>query len=209
MRTIGYVRVSTDKQMTSNQRNEILNYAQARALLVSEFIDVTLSSRKDTVSRRIDELIDKVSKGDIILVSELSRLGRSTQEVLATIDSLMCAMAELHIIKQGLVINPNNKNDFTSKAMVTLLGLFSELERDLISQRTKEALRARKAAGVALGKPKGTIQASKYDAHRERIVELYRLGLSLNKIIDIHLKPTMSSCSVASLSKYLKSRGLV
>ncbi len=209
MATIGYVRVSTDSQVTSNQKNEILNYAFTKGFKVDRFIDVVLSSRKDTISRRIDELLASVSKYDKVIISELSRLGRSTQEVLQTIDKLMSAGAELHIIKQAMIINPNNKNDFTSKAMITLLSLFSELERDLISQRTKEALKARKASGVKLGKPKGSIQKSKYDEHKDRILELYGLGLSLNKIVTNHLKPVMASCSVVSLSSYLKSRKLI
>ncbi|MGB2553353.1 recombinase family protein [Campylobacter sp. MOP51] len=209
MATIGYIRVSTDSQVTSNQKSEILSYAFDKGLKVDRFIDVILSSRKDTISRRIDELITSVAPCDIVIVSELSRLGRSTQEVLQTIDRLMTAKAELHIIKQAMVINPNNKDDFASKALITLLSLFSELERDLISQRTKEALKARKAQGVKLGKPKGSIQKSKYDEHKDRILELYGLGLSLNKIVDNHLKPVMGSCSVVSLSHYLKSRKLI
>jgi DNA invertase Pin-like site-specific DNA recombinase len=169
-----------------------------------------MSSRKNTRDRLIDELFTALSSGDTLIISELSRLGRSTQEVLQTIEKLMSIGVELHIIKQKMIINPNNKNDFVSKAMITLMSLFSELERDLISQRTTEALKARKDQGVILGKPKGTTQKSKYDPYRERVVELHTLGLSLNKIVSNHLEPVMGkgNCSVASLSVYLKRRGL-
>ena len=209
--TVGYIRVSTDTQITSNQKNEILNYAHELHVKVDKFIDVTMSSRKNMRDRLIDELFTSLSLGDMLIISELSRLGRSTQEVLQTIEKLMSIGVELHIIKQKMIINPNNKNDFVSKAMITLMSLFSELERDLISQRTTEALKARKAQGVVLGKPKGTTQKSKYDAHVDRIVELHTLGLSLNKIVSNHLEPVMGkgNCSVASLSVYLKRRGLV
>lgn len=209
--TIGYIRVSTDTQITSNQKNEILNYAHELHVKVDKFIDVTMSSRKNMRDRLIDDLFTSLSLGDMLIISELSRLGRSTQEVLQTIEKLMSIGVELHIIKQKMIINPNNKNDFVSKAMITLMSLFSELERDLISQRTTEALKARKAQGVVLGKPKGTTQKSKYDAHVDRIVELHTLGLSLNKIVSNHLEPVMGkgNCSVASLSVYLKRRGLV
>lgn len=209
--TVGYIRVSTDTQITSNQKNEILNYAHELHVKVDKFIDVTMSSRKNMRDRLIDELFISLSLGDMLIISELSRLGRSTQEVLQTIEKLMSIGVELHIIKQKMVINPNNKNDFVSKAMITLMSLFSELERDLISQRTTEALKARKAQGVVLGKPKGTTQKSKYDVHVDRIVELHTLGLSLNKIVSNHLEPVMGkgNCSVASLSVYLKRRGLV
>ncbi|WP_067176058.1 recombinase family protein [Sulfurospirillum sp. UCH001] len=208
---VGYIRVSTDTQVTSNQKNEILNYAHELHVKVDKFIDVTMSSRKNMRDRLIDDLFTSLSLGDMLIISELSRLGRSTQEVLQTIEKLMSIGVELHIIKQKMVINPNNKNDFVSKAMITLMSLFSELERDLISQRTTEALKARKAQGVVLGKPKGTTQKSKYDAHVDRIVELHTLGLSLNKIVSNHLEPVMGkgNCSVASLSVYLKRRGLV
>lgn len=209
--TVGYIRVSTDTQVTSNQRNEILNYAHELGVKVDKFIDVTMSSRKHMRDRLIDDLFASLSMGDTLIISELSRLGRSTQEVLQTIEKLMSIGVELHIIKQKMIINPNNKNDFVSKAMITLMSLFSELERDLISQRTSEALKARKEQGIILGKPKGTNQKSKYDAHAQRIVELHKLGLSLNKIVSHHLEPVMGkgNCSVASLSTYLKRRGLV
>lgn len=209
--TVGYIRVSTDTQVTSNQKNEILNYAHELHIKVDKFIDVTMSSRKNMRDRLIDDLFTSLSSGDMLIISELSRLGRSTQEVLQTIEKLMSIGVELHIIKQKMIINPNNKNDFVSKAMITLMSLFSELERDLISQRTTEALKARKEQGVVLGKPKGTTQKSKYDSYCDRIVELHKLGLSLNKIVSNHLEPVMGkgNCSVASLSVYLKRRGLV
>lgn len=209
--TVGYIRVSTDTQVTSNQKNEILNYAHELHVKVDKFIDVTMSSRKNMRDRLIDDLFTSLSLGDMLIISELSRLGRSTQEVLQTIEKLMSIGVELHIIKQKMIINPNNKNDFVSKAMITLMSLFSELERDLISQRTTEALKARKEQGVVLGKPKGTTQKSKYDIYCDRIVELHKLGLSLNKIVSNHLEPVMGkgNCSVASLSVYLKRRGLV
>lgn len=209
--TIGYLRVSTDRQTVENQKSVIRAYCNDKLkITVDDWIEVVMSSRKDLRDRKIDELLSILSKDDKVIVSELSRLGRSTQEVLQTIEKLMNLHVELHIIKQNLTVNPNNKNDFVSKAMITLFGLFAELERDLISQRTKEALTARKEQGVTLGKPKGTLQKSKYDEHKDRIVELKSLGLSLNKIISNHLEPVMGkgNCSVQSLSTYLKKRGL-
>lgn len=209
--TIGYLRVSTDRQTVENQKSAIRAYCNDKLkITVEDWIEVVMSSRKDLRDRKIDELISKLSKDDKVIVSELSRLGRSTQEVLQTIEKLMNIEVELHIIKENLVLNINTKNDFVSKAMVTLFGLFAELERDLISQRTKEALTARKEQGVTLGKPKGTLQKSKYDEHKDRIVELKSLGLSLNKIVSNHLEPIMGkgNCSVQSLSTYLKKRGL-
>ncbi len=200
-KVIGYIRVSTDKQTVENQRSELVHYAQDNKLLIDEFIEAEISSRKSLELRKLDELFKKLNKGDILLVSELSRLGRSTVEVLTIIKELIeVKQISVHIIKQGLKLDANNKNDMVSKTMITLFGLFAELERDLISNRTKEALKARKNAGVKLGKPKGTIQTSKYDKDYERIKELRELGLSINKIVSKHLKYGTAQ----SLGDYLK-----
>jgi DNA invertase Pin-like site-specific DNA recombinase len=208
--TLGYLRVSTDTQTVQNQKNEILNYSNDKLhTKVDKWIEVVMSSRKSARDRKLEELFSSLNKDDIVIVSELSRLGRSTQEVLQTIEVLMKLEVELHIIKQNQVINPKNKNDIQTKVMITFMGLFAELERDLISQRTKEALKARKEQGAVLGKPTGTLQLSKYDDHKERILELIKMGVSLNKIVNIHLNPVMDGCSVQSLSTYLKRRNLI
>jgi DNA invertase Pin-like site-specific DNA recombinase len=208
--TLGYLRVSTDTQTVQNQKNEILNYSNDKLhTKVDKWIEVVMSSRKSARDRKLVVLFSSLNKDDIVIVSELSRLGRSTQEVLQTIEVLMKLEVELHIIKQNQVINPKNKNDIQTKVMITFMGLFAELERDLISQRTKEALKARKEQGAVLGKPTGTLQLSKYDDHKERILELIKMGVSLNKIVNIHLNPVMDGCSVQSLSTYLKRRNLI
>ena len=107
------------------------------------------------------------------------------------------------IIEQNLRLG-EGLQDITSKVMVTLLALFAEIERDFISLRTKEALAAKKAQGVTLGKPKGTIQSSMYDKDKERIIELLSLGVPQKRIIDHHL----GYGATKSLSYYIKTRGL-
>jgi DNA invertase Pin-like site-specific DNA recombinase len=161
-----------------------------------------MSSRKDSKHRRLDELLEKLQAGDTLIVTELSRLGRSTGEVIMLINELVAHEIRIVILKQNLDIKQNH--DMTSKVMGTLFSLFAELERDLISLRTKEALAAKKAQGVQLGKPQGVIQESVYDKDRERIVDLLRMGLSVRKIIAIHLKYGTSS----SLSYYITTRKL-
>jgi DNA invertase Pin-like site-specific DNA recombinase len=126
----------------------------------------------------------------------------STGEVIMLINELVAHQIHIVILKQNLDIKQNH--DMTSKVMVTLFSLFGELERDLISLRTKEALAAKKAQGVQLGKPQGVIQESMYDKDRERIVELLSLGLSARKIIARHLKYGTAS----SLSYYIATRKL-
>ena len=183
---LAYTRVSTDKQTVKNQRDEINRYAVEHKMIIDEFIEVEMSSRKSESKRRITELLEKVSEGDIIITSELSRLGRSTQEVLKLIDILIKKKIEIIFIKQALHVK-SDKQDMTTKVMLTMFSLFAELERDLISSRTKEALASRKGKGV-LGHKTGTVLKSKYDKDHLKLIELFNLGLSAQKIIDIHLE---------------------
>jgi DNA invertase Pin-like site-specific DNA recombinase len=135
---------------------------------IDEFIEVTISSGQSSRKRRIEELQERLEPGDALLVTELSRLGRSTGEVIILINDLVVYGVTITIIKQNLRLS-DDLRDMTSKVMVTLLALFAEIERDFISLRTKEALASKKTQGVILGKPKGTIQASIYDKDRGRI----------------------------------------
>ena len=178
-KTVAYIRASTDKQDLNNQKLEILEYARKHDLHVDDFIEITISSRKSSKQRRVDEMLERLTDSGTLIVTELSRLGRSTSEVIALVNELVQRTIRVIVIKQNLDIA---QHDMSSKIIVTLFSLFSELERDLVSMRTKEALAAKKAQGVTLGKPKGTIQASKFDKDRERIEELLALGLSVRKI---------------------------
>jgi len=138
-----------------------------------------------------------------LIVTELSRLGRSTGQVINLIDELINRGVRIVIIKENLNLD-TNQDDIQSVTMITLLSLFAQLERMMISRRTKEALAAKKAQGIALGKPKGTIQTSMYDKDRERILELLKLGLSVRKISQKHLDYGQPS----SLNYYINSRNL-
>jgi DNA invertase Pin-like site-specific DNA recombinase len=182
-KTVAYLRASTDKQDLNHQKLEILEFARARHLQVDEFISITMSSRTTNKQRRIDELLSKLVDSDTLIVTELSRLGRSTSEVIALINELVQRHIRVLIIKQNLDLKQNH--DMTAKVMITLFSLFAELERDLVSLRTKEALAAKKTQGIKLGKPKGTIQTSKFDRDRPRIEELLKLGLSVRKTAKV------------------------
>lgn len=184
----GYVRVSTQEQSVESQKNSISRYCIEHKLMVDEWIELEMSSRKSTTLRRIEELLDKLSPGDVVIASELSRLGRSIKETLNTIETIsQDKLSRLILIKQNLDLNPNAKNNVANKVLITIFSMLAELERDFISERTKEGLRARVAKGIKLGKPKGVIQASMYDKDQEKIVHLYQLGVPLQKIITTHL----------------------
>lgn len=178
-KTIAYIRTSTDKQDLNNQKLEIFEYAKKHRLEIDDFIEMTVSSRKTSKERRIDEMLAVLNDADSLIVTELSRLGRSTAEVIGLINELLKKKVRVIVIKQQLDIK---QHDMTSKVMITLFSLFSELERDLISLRTKEALASKKRQGIKLGKPKGTIQKSKFDKDVDKINELLSLGLSVRKI---------------------------
>jgi DNA invertase Pin-like site-specific DNA recombinase len=174
---VGYIRVSTSKQDVDNQRHEILSWANGRKVFISDWIECELSSRRSEVERQIDK-VRALEKGDAIVIAELSRLGRSTGQVITLVNDLVKAGISIEALKQGISIKAGNGDmDQQSKIMVTVFSLMAELERDLISQRTKTALAARKAAGKSLGKPKG-LSTSKLDAHRDKIEDMlkYKVG---------------------------------
>ncbi len=199
-KTIAYIRASTDKQDVDNQKLELLEYARRHDLKVDDFIEITISSRRASKQRRIDEMMEKLEGSGILIATELSRLGRSTAEVIALVNQLLKQKVRVILTKQNLDITGH---DMASKIIVTLFSLFAELERDLISLRTKEALAAKKAKGVQLGKPKGGIQKSMYDKDLEKIKEWLELGLSGRKI-----SKNLGYGSYISLNTYLKKRNL-
>ena len=200
---LAYLRTSTDKQDLNNQKMEILEYANKDGIHIDNFIAVAASSRRTHRARRIDELLEQLNLGDTLIVTELSRLGRSTGEVIDLIDHLLQADIRIVVLKQNLMLN-KEQDDIQSLTMITLLSLFAQMERMMISRRTKEALAAKKAQGVQLGKPKGTVQSSVYDKDSERIKSLIKMGLSLRKISELHL----GYGSASSLSYYVQTRGL-
>jgi len=200
-KNIGYIRVSTDQQDLQNQQHSILNYANKNALGKVEFIEVKMSSRKKDEDRKIDELFETLQAGDHLIVSELSRIGRSVVNVVTIVNQLIALGVNLHILKEQLFIKPNEQNPFTD-FQINIFSAFAQLERDLISKRTKEALQARKAKGIKLGKPKGTIQGSIYDKDKEKIKELHSLGVTLTNISKKHL----GYGTIKSLSEYVKNK---
>ena len=197
---VAYLRTSTDKQDLSHQKLELLEFARKKSLSIDEFVEITISSRKTSKQRRIDELLERLDQADTLMVTELSRLGRSTAEVISLVNILTQRNVRLIILKQNLDIS---QQDMNSKVTLTLFSLFSELERDLISLRTKEALASKKRQGQILGKPKGTIQKSKFDKHAEKIKELLEYGLSVRKISSV-----LGYTNHIALNTYINKRNL-
>lgn len=200
MKTLAYLRISTDSQDLKNQKYEILQYCNQHKVSIDEFVEIEISSRQDKKKRRIDELFEKLNSGDTLIVSELSRIGRSTGEVINLTNEFIKRQIKFVAIKQNLHIN--GKSDMQTKILVTLFSLLSELERDLISSRTVEALRAKKLQGIQLGRPKGVLGVSKLDDKKEQIRELLTHRVSKSAVAR------MFGVSRTTLIDFVRSRRL-
>lgn len=170
-RTIGYLRVSTQEQDLEKNKADILALANDKALGQVEWVEEKVSGVQDWRKRKLGEVLESLKGGDVIIVSELSRLGRSTLQILEIMKLAKEKGIAVYAVKGRWSLN----GSMESKIVLTMLAMVSEIERDLISERTKEALRARKAAGVKLGRPKGPGK-SKLDVHREEIIALLKNG---------------------------------
>jgi DNA invertase Pin-like site-specific DNA recombinase len=148
-----YTRVSKDEQDLNNQKLEIESYATAKKIEIEEWIEIKASSRKNSKDRRLDELLGKLKKGDTLVVSEVSRLARSIRQVHNIIYEIAKKKVELHLIKQNIVTSAKGENDMATKIYINALAQAAEIERDLISQRTKNGLARVKAEGKKLGNP--------------------------------------------------------
>lgn len=147
----GYIRVSSDKQTVENQRFEINNFCEKQNLTINDWIEETISGTKNYSKRQLGLLLRKVSKDDIIICSELSRLGRNLFMIMEILNVCMTKECRVWTIKDNYRLG----EDIQSKVLAFAFGLSAEIERNLISQRTKEALARKKAEGVVLGRPKG------------------------------------------------------
>lgn len=200
MKTLAYLRVSTDKQNLNNQKLEIMEYAQKQDFKVDDFIEIEVSSRRTTKQRRIDELLSSLNNGDLLIVSELSRLGRSVGQVVTFVDELIKRKIKLIAIKEGIDID--GKKDMQTKVMVTMFTLFAEIERDLISERTKQGLAAARAKGKLLGRPKGSLGKSKLDGKEQFIRDELKYKVAKSAIAR------KLEVSRTSLVNFITTRGL-
>src|SRR5919107_3986773 len=151
----GYIRVSTDKQTTDNQRFEILKYADEKELKVDRWIEETISATKHLSHRKLGQLLDTMQEGDILIVTELSRLGRSLMEVMSILHTLMEKEVKVFTTKERYELG----NNINSKVLAFAFSLSAEIEHSMISSRTKEVLARKKSEGKRLGGPKGKLSS--------------------------------------------------
>jgi len=184
--TYGYIRVSTDRQTVENQRHEIKNFCKRQGLEVGKWIEETISGTKLVKDRELGRLLKRMKKGDILICSELSRLGRNLLMIMAVLNE--CMNRDIHVwtIKDNYRLG----SDISSKVLAFAFGLSAEIERNLISQRTKEALARKRAEGVVLGRPVGSRSSrTKLTGQEERIRELLDKKVSysaIGRILGVH-----------------------
>ena len=178
----GYIRVSTDKQTTENQLFEIEQFCIKNNIKVDKWIEETISATKELNKRKLGKLLKQIKSKDIIITAELSRLGRNLLQVMSILHHCMNTGCQVWTIKDNYRLG----KDVTSKILAFTFGLVAELERDLISQWTTEALKRLQNEGKVLGRPKGKKnQKHKLDGKVFQIKELLEKKVSKNKIAKI------------------------
>lgn len=190
MKTIAYLRVSTIDQDLEKNKADILLLANKKELGQVHFVEETISGRVSWKKRKIAVIIDELEKGDNLLVSELSRIGRSMLEIMQVLNIAIEKGINVFAIKGDWKLD----NSIQSKIMAMVFAMAAEIERDLISQRTKEALKAKKAMGIKLGRPKGPGK-SKLDKFRPEIEALLNNG-STQKFIANRYDTTPTNLSL-------------
>ena len=194
----GYIRVSTDHQTPENQRFEIIRFCKQNNLIIDCWIEETISATKDLNKRKLGRLIRRLQKDDMIIASELSRLGRNLLQIMSILHHCMDVGAKIWTIKDNYRLGA----DITSKVLAFAFGLSAEIERNLISQRTKEALARVKSEGRHLGRKHGSCNKLKL-AGRERYIS-QKLGCGRPKYeiasrLHVHRD---------TLNKFIEVRGI-
>ncbi|CEO37646.1 Resolvase, N terminal domain protein [Photobacterium kishitanii] len=196
MASYAYLRISTDAQDVNNQKHGILEYANRMGLVNLAFVEDAVSGTKKWRQRRLGLMLEKMVSGDVLIFAEVTRMARSTIQVLEILEYCMDKEITVHITKQNMVLD----GSMQSKIIATILGLAGEIEREFIRQRTKEALAARVAKGITLGRPKGKATRLKLDDKRDDIEKYYKMGLSLREIAKLLTIPS------STLNDYIKIR---
>ena len=180
----GYIRVSTDKQTVENQRFEIERFCEKENMIVDHWIEETISGVKEPEKRRLGTVLNKMEKHDILVCSELSRLGRSLLMIMSILNQCLKNEVRVWTIKDNYRLG----SDINSKVLAFAFSLSAEIERNLISQRTREALARRRAEGVVLGRPRGRKSSRvKLTGREDEIMDLLARGWSKSRIAR-HMK---------------------
>lgn len=201
-RVFAYLRVSTDTQDLNSQKIGIVDYAKAHGLVVAEWFEETASGGLEASQRALGrKLLPRLLPDDALIVPELSRLGRSTADVLATLKYLADRRVRVHVVKGGFQLD----NSITSKILSTVMGLAAEIERDLLSQRTREGQARAKANGKHIGRPRierDEERRSKLDKHGDEIKRLAARGVNKANLARVF------ECDWLTMDQWLTRHGI-
>jgi DNA invertase Pin-like site-specific DNA recombinase len=183
----GYIRVSSDKQTVENQRFEINNFCSRNGMAIEGWIEETISGTKNYNKRELGKLLNRVQRDDLIICAELSRLGRNLFMIMEILNICMTKECRVWTIKDNYRLG----EDIQSKVLAFAFGLSAEIERNLISQRTKEALARKKAEGAKLGRIPGSHnKRHKLSGHESDIQEAYLSGTPVKNMASaLHVHP--------------------
>lgn len=203
---VAYLRVSTGHQVLDNQSNEISKYADAKGIIIDKWVTEVVSGKRKGSERKLGAAIKKMNEGDMLIVTEISRLSRTLMDIMSIMGTLLQKGVNLYSIKDGYSFD----NSINSKVLIFAFGLVAEIERNLISLRTKEALELRKLQGVKLGRPKNTlrkmnilidnisciVKALERGETKAKICRRYRISFSIfTRFEKIYLnKPSKNEC---------------
>jgi DNA invertase Pin-like site-specific DNA recombinase len=196
MTNFGYLRVSTDRQDAKNQKLGVLDYCNRQGLNPIKFVEDIVSGKTPWRERAIGSLLEKAIMGDSIIVAEVSRLGRSTLQVLEILEMAAQKGVSVHIAKNHLTLDGSLQATITA----TILGLAAHIEREFISARTKEALSKSKREGIKLGRPKGQADILKLDTYHDEITGYLKKGINKRAIAKL------IECSPSTLYQWLQRR---
>ena len=198
MAVIGYIRVSSNKQTVQHQHFEIQQFAEHNNINVDKWVEETISSRKALNKRKLGQLLDELQDGDILIAAEISRLGRSLLEVMRILETCLNKNCQVWTLKENYRLG----NDIQSKVMAFAFGLSAEIERNLISQRTKASLESVRATGKRLGRPfSAQSKKLKLSCNTKKIKYWLNTGMTKYRIAK------MMSVSPATVSNFINRMG--
>jgi DNA invertase Pin-like site-specific DNA recombinase len=202
----GYIRVSTDKQTVENQRFEINRFCRSNNIAINCWIEETISGTKDPSKRRLGRLLETVQKDDLIICSEISRLGRNLFMIMSILNQLMEKEVRIWTIKDNYRLG----DDIQSKVLAFAFGLSAEIERNLISQRTKEALARKKSEGVQLGRPAGRkpdyYKLSRYEEEIRELLVMHIPKITIARTLKVTTATLYSFIKYENMDNFIKKK---
>ena len=198
MKTVAYFKTSLDRQEVREQRQAVVEFAEREGITISRFIEMPASATRE---KRIDQLFGQLGSGDTLIVSELSRIGRSVGQIVRTVDALIKGNVRFIAVKEDIWLDEERNSQ--TQAIARMFGLLAETDRELVSIHTREGLAVARGKGKKLGRPKGSLGRSKLDGRTEEIRRLLALGVSKGSIAKI------MGVGRTTVVHFIKSRGLM